>query len=76
MKDGTIDSTISQKPFTMALVGLKALDDIHHYPLKPLAQDYSLDSFAPVPTFIDTGVSLIDKNNVDTMLNIGEDKTP
>jgi len=35
-----------------------------------------LDSFAPVPTFIDTGVSLIDKNNVDTMLNIGEDKTP
>jgi ribose transport system substrate-binding protein len=76
VKDGTIDSTISQKPFTMAMVGLKALDDIHHYPLKPLAQDYSLDSFAPVPTFIDTGVSLIDKNNVDTMLNIGEDKTP
>jgi ribose transport system substrate-binding protein len=71
VKDGTIDSTISQKPFTMAMVGLKALDDIHHYPLKPLAQDYSLDSFAPVPTFIDTGVSLIDKNNVDTMLNIG-----
>ncbi|WP_433984158.1 substrate-binding domain-containing protein [Tunturiibacter empetritectus] len=76
VKDGTIDSTISQKPFTMALVGLKALDDIHHYPLKPLAQDYSLDSFAPVPAFIDTGVSLIDKNNVDRMLNIGEDKTP
>ncbi|MBB5346122.1 ribose transport system substrate-binding protein [Edaphobacter lichenicola] len=76
VKDGTIDSTISQKPFTMALVGLKALDDIHHYPLKPLAQDYSLNSFAPIPTFIDTGVSLIDKSNVDTMLNIGEDKAP
>jgi ribose transport system substrate-binding protein len=76
VKDGTIDSTISQKPFTMALVGLKALDGLHHYPLKPLVQDYALDSFAPVPTFIDTGVSLIDKNNVDMMLNVGEDKAP
>lgn len=76
VKDGTIDSTISQKPFTMALVGLKALDDIHHYPTKPLVRDYALDSFAPFPTLIDTGVTLVDKSNVDTLLNIGEDKTP
>ncbi len=76
VKDGTIDSTISQKPFTMALVGLKALDDIHHYPTKPLAREYALDSFSPFPTLIDTGVTLVDKGNVDTLLNIGEDKTP
>jgi len=76
VRDGTIDSTISQKPYTMALVGLKALDDIHHYPVKPLIQDYALDSFAPFPSFIDTGVALIDKNNVDTLLNLGEDKAP
>ena len=76
VKDGTIDSTISQKPFTMALVGLKALDDIYHYPMKPLVKDYALDSFAPVPTLIDTGVTLVDKGNVDSLLNIGEDKTP
>jgi ribose transport system substrate-binding protein len=76
IRDGTIDSTVSQKPFTMAVVGLKALDDIHHYPVKPLVQDYALDSFAPVPSFIDTGVSLIDKSNVDTLLNLGEDKAP
>jgi ribose transport system substrate-binding protein len=74
IRDGTIDSTISQKPYTMALVGLKALDDIHHYPMKPLTQDYGLDSFAPFPAFTDTGVSLIDKSNVDTLLNLGEDK--
>ncbi len=74
IRDGTIDSTISQKPYTMALLGLKALDDIHHYPVKPLIQDYGLDSFAPFPAFIDTGVSLIDKSNVDTLLNLGEDK--
>jgi ribose transport system substrate-binding protein len=76
VKDGTIDSTISQKPFTMALVGLKALDDMHHYPTKPLAREYALDSFSPFPTLIDTGVTLVDKGNVDTLLNIGEDKTP
>ena len=69
VKDGTIDSTISQKPYTMAFLGLKALDDVYHYPMKPLAQDYSLDPFAPFPAFIDTGVTLVDKTNVDAILN-------
>jgi ribose transport system substrate-binding protein len=76
VKDGTIDSTIAQKPYTMAFYGLKALDDIHHYPVKPLVEDYALDSFAPFPSFVDTGVSLIDKSNVDTLLNLGEDNAP
>ena len=34
VKDGTIDSTISQKPYTMGLLGLKALDEIHHSKMK------------------------------------------
>jgi ribose transport system substrate-binding protein len=51
VKDGTIDSTIAQKPFTMGLLGLKELDDVYHYPVKPLAQDYSLDPNAPFPAF-------------------------
>ena len=74
VKDGTIDSTISQKPYTMAFLGLKGLDDVHHYPVKPLTADYGLDTFSPFPAFIDTGVSLIDKTNVDTLLN--RSKTP
>ena len=69
VKDGTIDSTISQKPYTMALLGLKSLDDVFHYPAKPLAADYGLDPFAPFPAFIDTGVTLVDKSNVDAILN-------
>ena len=69
VKDGTIDSTISQKPFTMAYLGLKALDDVFHDPVKPLAQDYPLDPYAPFPAFIDTGVTLVDKSNVDAILN-------
>jgi ribose transport system substrate-binding protein len=68
VKDGVIDSTISQKPYTMARLGLKALDDIYHYPVKPLTADYALDPFSPFPAFIDTGVALVDKSNVDSIL--------
>ncbi len=66
--DGTIDSTISQKPYTMAYLGLKALDDLHHYPVKPLGSDYGLDPYSPFPAFIDTGVALVDKTNLDPIL--------
>lgn len=70
IKDGVIDSTISQKPYTMALIGLKALDEIHHYPTdNPMKGDYELDPFAPFPAFVDTGVSLVDKSNVEGILN-------
>lgn len=68
VKDGVIDSTISQKPYAMARLGLKALDDIYHYPVKPLTADYALDPFSPFPAFIDTGVALVDKSNVDSIL--------
>ncbi len=68
VKEGTVLATISQKPFTMAYLGLKALDDLHHYPLKPLVRDYGSDASSPVPAFVDTGVSLVDKSNVDKFL--------
>jgi ribose transport system substrate-binding protein len=65
IKGGSIDATIVQKPFTMAYYGLKALDDVFHYPPKQLSKDYSADSFAPYPVFVDTGTSLVDQSNVD-----------
>src|SRR5208283_4581581 len=67
IKDGVIDSTIAQKPFTMAYYGLKALDDIHHYPID-MNTDYSWNSFSPIPAFVDTGVWLVDKVNVEVFL--------
>ena len=76
IKDGIVDSTIAQKPYTMALVGLKALDNIHHYPLKTLGDDYGLDPFSPFPAFVDTGVSLVDKSNVTTILTRKEAAGP
>lgn len=68
VKDGTIAATVAQKPFTMAFVGVKMLDDLHHYPLPSLTKVYEVDPFAPIPSFIDTGVALVDANNVDDFL--------
>lgn len=65
IKAGAIDSTVAQKPYTMGYVGLKALDEIFHDPPASLTRDYSTDSFAPYPVFVDTGTSLVDKSNVD-----------
>ena len=65
IKSGTIDATIAQKPFTMGYVGLKALDDVFHYPPSQLGKDYSADAFSPYPVFVDTGTSLVDQSNVD-----------
>src|SRR5271170_6278485 len=69
VKEGLIDSTIAQKPFTMAYYGLKGLDDVHHYPPKEkLTTDFNLESNSPFPSFVDTGVALVDSTNVDSFL--------
>ena len=67
IKGGTIAATVAQKPFTMGYVGLKALDQIFHNP-PSLGKDYTQDAFAPIPEFIDTGTSLVDKRNVDAYI--------
>jgi ribose transport system substrate-binding protein len=68
IKEGVIDSTISQKPYTMGYFGLRALDEIHHNLPKPLRTDYESDVYSPFPEFVDTGTSLVDKSNVDTFM--------
>lgn len=72
IKQGSIDSTIAEKPFTMAYYGLKALDEVHHYPVN-LKKNYSWDSFSPFPMFVDTGSTLVDKSNVDQYLKAREE---
>ena len=68
IKAGTIDSTVTQKPFTMGFLGLKALDEVFHDPPAQLSKDWSADSFSQYPAFIDTGTSLVDKSNVDVYI--------
>ena len=65
IKDGTIEATLSQKPYTMAYVGLKELDEVFHNKPAAFPKDASADPFADYPTFIDTGSALVDKVNVD-----------
>jgi len=64
IRNGVITATLGQKPFTMAFLSIKMLDDLHHHPPASLVGDFSRDSFSPLPTFVDTGVTLIDKSNV------------
>jgi len=68
IQKGVIAATIGQKPFTMAYYGVKMLDDLHHYKPSTLDQNWSQDSFSTLPTFVDTGATLIDKSNVDAFL--------
>lgn len=75
IKKGVIVATVAQKPYTMAYVGLKTLDDLHHHRLRSLQQNWAEDPFSPLPAFVDTGATLIDKNNVDAFLTAEKSAT-
>jgi ribose transport system substrate-binding protein len=68
IRKGVIAATISQKPYSMAYVGVMMLDHLYHHKLSKLDNDWAANSFAPIPAFVDTGSSLIDKSNVDAFL--------
>ena len=68
IKAGAIDATVVQKPYTMGYVGLKALDQVFHDPVVQYGKDFRTDPFSPYPAFVDTGTSLVDKNNVDVYI--------
>src|SRR3981081_1664237 len=68
IQKGGIAATIAQKPYTMAFVGMQMLDNLYHHKPSSLVTDWSKDSFAPIPSFVDTGTALIDKSNVDSFL--------
>lgn len=68
IRDGNIEATVSQKPFTMGYIGLKMLDEIHHFQPKPFRTNYAVDTFSKYPVFVDTGTALVDKSNVQVYL--------
>jgi len=75
IKKGGIAATIAQKPYTMAFVGMQMLDNLYHHKPPALDTDWSRDSFAPIPSFVDTGSALIDKSNVDSFLQAKQSAT-
>jgi ribose transport system substrate-binding protein len=73
IQKGMIVATIAQKPYSMAFVGIQMLDNLNHNKPPSLDKDWSKDSFAPIPSFVDTGSALIDKSNVDAFIQAGKD---
>jgi ribose transport system substrate-binding protein len=75
IKKGGIAATVSQKPYTMAFVGMQMLDNLYHHKPPALDADWSKDSFAPIPSFVDTGSAVIDESNVDSFLQAKQSAT-
>ena len=75
IQKGVIAATISQKPYSMAFVGMQMLDNLYHHKPSSLDRDWSVDSYAPIPSFVDTGSDLIDKSNVDAFIQAGKNLT-
>jgi len=75
IQKGAIAATIAQKPYTMAFVGVHMLDVLYHNKPASLDKDWSKDSYAPIPSFVDTGSALIDKSNVDAFMQAGKNLT-
>jgi ribose transport system substrate-binding protein len=75
IRKGTILATISQKPYTMAYLGVMMLDRLYHHKIGNLDGQWAENSLAPIPAFVDTGASLIDKNNVDAFVQATKSAT-
>jgi ribose transport system substrate-binding protein len=69
IQKGMISATIAQKPYTMAYFGVRVLDDLVHHKLPTLGANFAQDSRSPVPMFVDTGATLIDRSNVESFLH-------
>ena len=68
IKRGVIAATIAQKPYTMSYVGLTLLNNLHQHPPEPFEQNWQVSPLAPVPAFVDTGATLIDRRSVDAFV--------
>ena len=63
IEKGTISATIAQKPYVMSYYGLKFLDDLHHNAIRKF-KDWRTSPVTPMPTAVDTGTVVVDKNNL------------
>jgi ribose transport system substrate-binding protein len=68
IQKGMIAATLAQRPYTMAYFGLKVLDMLHHQKPPSLLVNWSEDTRSPFPSFVDTGATLVDKQNVDAFV--------
>ncbi|MFD1955557.1 substrate-binding domain-containing protein [Paenibacillus thailandensis] len=65
VKDGTIAATIAQGTWNMGYWSLMHLFHLHHDLLQPTA-DWRESRVAPLPTYVDTGITFVTPTNVDS----------
>ncbi|MBV8897166.1 MAG: substrate-binding domain-containing protein [Acidobacteriaceae bacterium] len=68
IQQGLVAATVAQKPYTMAYLGVKLLDDMHHQKQPSLGTDFKQDSSAPYPAAVYTGTFLVQKDNLQTFM--------
>ena len=68
IRKGVIAATIAQKPYTMAYFGLEMLDNLHHNRPGSLNSNWAQDTRSPLPALVDTGATLINRDNVDSFM--------
>jgi ribose transport system substrate-binding protein len=64
IQQGLVSATIAQKSYTMAYLGVKMLDDVHHHMPPSLTTNFAQKPLSPYPSFIDTGTFIVDKDNL------------
>ena len=68
IEQGLVAATIAQKPYTMAYLGVKFLDDLHHQKHPSLDTNFKRDSSSPYPAAVYTGTFIIGKENLKTFM--------
>jgi ribose transport system substrate-binding protein len=64
IENGLITATVAQKPFTMGYISLMLIADLHLNKLPSLTMDFAGNPHSPMPRFVDTGATLVEKSNV------------
>ncbi|WP_303801161.1 substrate-binding domain-containing protein [Alicyclobacillus macrosporangiidus] len=64
VKSGVIDATLAQGTWNMGYWGMQFLFELHHNLLHPVS-DWKAAHIPPLPPNVDTGVSVVTKQNVD-----------
>jgi ribose transport system substrate-binding protein len=64
IENGLITATVAQKPFTMGYISLRLIADLHLNKLPSLTMDFAGNPHSPMPRFVDTGATLVEKSNV------------
>ena len=70
IQKGIISATLAQRPYTMAYFGVRLLADYHLTPPgELLSTNWAENPKSPVPTFVDTGAFIVNKDNVSNFMD-------